>query len=127
MNQERSHFDLIRIASYLFMVTGILGAILFTIAVIVFVLGREPSPDLGYIQATGGTLYLASVSLFAALSGLEIAVSRWLRRGQKKGAITGMIIMVPSYILSIGMVLPIWLVLHPIKLLLLLTGWKRLR
>jgi hypothetical protein len=127
VNHEISHFDPIRIASYLFMVTGILGMILFSLAVIVFVLGREPSPDLGFIQATGGTLYLASVSLFAALSSLEIAVGRWLRRGQKKGAIIGMMIMVPSYVLSIGMVLPIWLVVHPIKLLLLLTGWKQLR
>ena len=134
MNRKISEFDPIRTAALLFNVTGILGVALFTPTAVLTALGIDTSKplgvtpeELGFIQGIGGTVYLVSVSLFAVLSIVEIMAGRWLREGHRKGGVVGVINMVPSFLLSLGMSLPIWLFLHPIKFLLLLVGWKQVK
>ncbi|HEX9596398.1 MAG TPA: hypothetical protein VF982_05925, partial [Anaerolineales bacterium] len=117
----------------LFYVTGVLGVLFFLPTTVATVLLGGPVSeqfgidDAGPIQATGGVVHLASIALFAALSALEIVAARWLGRSLKKGAILGIAAMAPGFILSIGMVLPIWLLLHPVKFVLVLAAWKKLQ
>ena len=135
VNTHPGRSNIIGSASILFYVTGTLGVLFFLpTTVVTAFLGTQVFAriglniaEMGNIQATGGAVFLVSVALFTAFSALEIVAARWLGRSLKKGAILGIAAMVPGFILSIGMVLPIWLLLHPIKFVLVLAAWNRLQ
>jgi hypothetical protein len=113
--------------SRLFYATGILGAILFLFtAAFTVVVGQRPSEyfgsDLGggFIQDMDDGWYVLFTFVFGLLSALEIAVGRGLARSSRGAWIAAWLVLVPGTLLSVGFVLPIWLVLNPIKAILLL-------
>lgn len=57
---------------------------------------------------------------------MEILAGNWLRKSRKKGGRLGIILLPVGITLSIAMVLPIWIVAHTVKVVLLALKWKTL-
>ena len=105
-------------------------AVLFiSTAAFTVVAGARPSEYFGdvgggFIQETNDRLYVILAALFGAISGLEIVAARWLRVEPTKGVTLAWVLLPPGFLLSIGFVLPIWLILDPIKAVLLITSGR---
>ena len=117
-----------RTVSVLFYITGILGAVLFlSTSVFTVVAGARPSEYFGdvgggFIQEMDDGPYVILAALFGVISAFEILAARWLRTKPRKGLRLGWVLLPPGFLLSIGFVLPIWLILDPVKAVLLVSS-----
>ncbi len=119
-----------RTVSALFYITGGLGAVLFiSTAAFTLLAGVRPSEYFGdvgggFIQDMNDGSYVLFAALFGIISAFEILAARWLRIKPTRGVTLGWVLLPPGFLLSIGFVLPIWLVLDPIKAVLLVAGGR---
>ena len=63
----------------------------------------------------------------AFTSWLEVLAGYWLRKSRKEGGWLAVFLLPITMFFWIGFVMPIWLVLGPFRVLLVLAGWKSLR
>lgn len=125
----------IRIASWLFLINGVawgLGGI--PEAIIIRSLGRLPA--VGPIeQGMGGPISnqfgWRGVVWFLIPMGLimwiEVLAGWWLRRGRKEGGWLALLLLPVSMFFWIGFLLPIWILLGPVRIAFVLRGWRTLR
>ena len=64
---------------------------------------------------------------FLTVSALDVVAGYWLGRSLKKGGRLGAIATPFIMAFGIGFVLPLWILVPPIILVLLVMGWKTLR
>jgi len=132
---EKRRAQAISFASILFYITGSFGVI-GVFLTLPYTLQNRAFPVYPIIGETWGggffdTLGLDSEILlilpFMIVSMLELVVGWWLWNSRRSGARLGLILLPVGIVLSVGLVLPIWMLLHPVKLGLLLLKWKSLR
>lgn len=129
----------IRIASWLYLGNGIAWG-LYSIPFAIYLdrLGSLPVIDLpivGPIHGMGGPfsrgLGVDGVVWFLAAMGLvmwmEVLAGRWLRQYREAGGWLAIFLLPVSMFFWIGFELPIWVVLGPTRIALVLLGWKALR
>lgn len=126
----------IRTTAVLFYFTGCLGLVMLPVTAYTIYTGLLPSvwaPTLGLRGANSGfveslpfEVVIAAGLVFAAVSALEILAGNWLWKSRKKGGRLGIILLPVGITLSIAMVLPIWIVAHTVKVVLLALKWKTL-
>ncbi|MBI4416127.1 MAG: hypothetical protein HY557_03995, partial [Euryarchaeota archaeon] len=124
----------ITVASILFLVTGISLPIFNSYTVlyvlenqrlpVIFGFGTDshllPSGSLGLDAIVGFRL------LFAFVSALEILVGYWLWRSLKKGGKLAVVLFPLSMFFYVGFGLPGPVIIGPLRLLLIASGWKAL-
>lgn len=124
----------IRIASWLFLINGIawgLGSI--PNAIYRYQLGRMPR--IGDLETMGGPVssqfgwegvvwFLIPMGL---LAWVEVLAGWWLRKGQKQGRWLAIVSLPVWMFFPVVFLLPIWIALGPIRVALVLKGWKTLR
>jgi hypothetical protein len=131
-NGERS----IRLASWLFLVNGVVaGLASIPFAIYIHRLGRLPrmGPIVG--EAMSGPISArfgseAVVWLLVPMSLLgwtEVLAGWWLRRQRQAGGWLAIVLLPVSMFFWIGFLMPIYLVLGPIRIALVLRGWRSLR
>jgi hypothetical protein len=96
--------------------------------------GELPMTPFGFRSLAGGPFENLSTGQFTALGwalvgtcALDVVAGAWLWQGRRRGAILGLITALPAFLLSIGFALPFLLVGVPIRVALLLAGWRGLR
>jgi hypothetical protein len=116
-------------ASRLFSITGGLGLVFFLpTAVFTALVGIRPDEYVG-VDLGGGFIqdnfdnpaFILFAAVFGVIGGLELVAARWLKRHQRRGTVLAWALLAPGTALSVGFMLPIWLVLNPIKAILLLA------
>ena len=131
-NGEKS----IRVASWLFLGNGVAGGLAaIPYAIYISRLGRLPymGPIVG--ESMSGPIsdrfgYQAVVWFLipmGLLSWIEVLAGWWLRRQRKEGGWLAIILLPVSMFFWIGFLLPIWILLGPIRIALVRKGWKTLR
>ncbi len=124
----------ISVASLIFFFTGVAG--LSAIALnLLSILNEGVIPAVFGMNVMGGSVlesigYLTWIMLgilLLTVSSLEIIVGTWLWESLRKGGILGLIIIPIDLFLSVIFVLPIWLILHLFKVILMAVGWRTLR
>lgn len=125
---------MLRAAAILFALTGILGALgMPPIALAMLrdrrlpVMGGVPVAGGGPFEDLGIDAMAALASGFAILSLLEIVAARLLWTRRAAGAWLGAALFPPTLACWIGFALPIWLVVGPVRLVLLTLGRRELR
>ena len=63
---------------------------------------------------------------FVGLSVLELVAAWWLWRGRRRGGRLALLLTVAGAPFWVGFLLPYWLVVGPLRLLLLWRGWRSL-
>ena len=124
----------IRVASWLFLGNGVawgLGTIPY--AMYINSLGRLPV--FGSIRANAGPVsdhfgWEGVVWLLipmGLLAWVEVLAGWWLRKPEKQGGWLAIVSFPVWMFFPVGFLLPIWIALGPIRVALVLTGWKALR
>ena len=118
-----------------FFITGLLGlGILW--AVVHFVLygtsplifgGIRSMPEGGPFEALGPTAMTVLGFLFVFLSGLGFVAGYWLWQSRARGGKLGLVLAAVGIVFAIGFLVPLWLILHPLQLVLIMTARKNLR
>ncbi len=125
IDEGRMHAGVTR----LFSITGALGLFLFLpTAVFTAIVGIRPDEYVG-IDLGGGFIqdnfddpaYILFAALFGLIGGFELVAARWMKRNQRRGTVLAWALLAPGTALSVGFMLPIWLVLNPTKAILLLA------
>ena len=135
MDTGHPHSRSIAVASALFLINGVawgLGTIPY--ALYIHRLGELPT-TVGGIESMSGPIsrrfgHDAVVWLLVPLafaSWLEVLAGYWLRKSRKEGGWLAIFLLPITMFFWIGFVMPIWLVLGPLIVLLVLAGWKSLR
>lgn len=131
-NSEKS----IRIASWLFLVNGVAGGVAsIPYAIYIHRLGRLPymGPIVGESMSGpisdrfGSEAVVWFLIPLGLLSWIEVLAGWLLRRQRKEGGRLAIFLLPVSMFFWIGFLLPIWLVLGPIRIALVLKGWKMLK
>jgi len=123
----------ITVASILFSLTGIPLPI-FVSYTVLYVLESRRLPIIfgirafggGFIEGLGPDALVAFGLLFAFVSALELPVGYWLWRSLKKGGKLAVALFPVSMFFWIGFLLPGPMLIGPLRLLLLASGWKAL-
>lgn len=124
----------IRVVSWLFIGNGIawgLGSI--PNAIYRYQLGRMPT--IGDLETMGGPIsdqfgwegvvwFLIPMGL---LAWVEVLAGWWLRQGRREGGWLAIVLLPVSMFFWIGFLLPIWILLGPVRIALVLAGWRRLQ
>jgi hypothetical protein len=58
---------------------------------------------------------------------IEVLAGWWLRRGRKEGGWLALLLLPVSMFFWIGFLLPIWILLGPVRIAFVLRGWRTLR
>lgn len=126
----------IRVASWLFLVNGVAGGLVaIPYAIYIHRLGRLPymgpivgesmsGPISDRFGSQGVVWFLVSLGL---LSWIEVLAGWWLRGQRREGGWLALALLPVSMFFWIGFLLPIWLVLGPVRIVLVLRGWKSLK
>jgi hypothetical protein len=61
------------------------------------------------------------------VSALEAVAGVWLAQGRRRGALLGLALTPPATVLGVGFALPFWLAPIPVRSVILLRTWRRLR
>ncbi len=123
----------LRLASWLFISNGVawgLGSIPYAI----YIHRLRRLPYIGPIESMSGPLsdrfgHQAVVWLLVPmglLAWLEVLAGWWLRHQRKEGGWLAFLLLPVSMFFWIGFLLPILIVLGPVRIALMLKGWKRL-
>lgn len=124
----------IRIASWLFLGNGVLwGLGTIPYAIYIYSIGRLPM--FGSIRANAGPVseqfgwegvvwFLIPMGL---LAWVEALTGWWLRKRQKQGGWLAIVSLPVWMFFPVVFLLPIWIALGPIRVALVLAGWKTLR
>jgi hypothetical protein len=123
----------IRCASFLYYFTGLAG-FFGQAGVLGYVLWRNEFPVVLGIQLNGdgpfeavGLRGMKALMAAAAVVGLgEVVAARWLSQSRLRGGVLALGLWPLGVFLWIGFALPMWLVTAPIKILLVLAGWRSL-
>lgn len=121
-------------ASWVFLIKGVawgLGS--FPNAFYRYQLGEMPV--IGGLETMGGPIsdqfgweavvwFLIPMGL---LAWVEVLAGWWLRKGRKEGGWLAILLLPVSMFFWIGFLLPIWILLGPIRIALVLKGWRTLR
>jgi hypothetical protein len=91
-----------------------------------FVLGFRASGG-GFIEGWGIDALIIAQALLLAVSLLEVLTGYALWKSRRWGAVLGLGLFPVSFVLAIGLLLPAKLVIDPLRVALLLAGWKTLR
>jgi len=132
MVEEESPRPAIRAASLLYLLTGLAGG-LSNLAVLAYWQRYERIPQMlgipldygGLLEAPGSIGRLAPV--FIASASLDLLAARWLWQGRRRGGSLGMILVPANIVVGIVLALPFWLLIAPIRGVLISIGWKSLR
>jgi hypothetical protein len=62
-----------------------------------------------------------------AVSALQAVAGLWLLQGRRRGALLGLAMTPPATVLGAGFALPLWLAPIPVRTVILLRTWRRLR
>jgi hypothetical protein len=81
----------------------------------------------GFIEGWGIDALIVAQALLLAVSLLEIVTGYVLWKSRRWGATLGLGLFPVSFVLAIGLLLPVRLVIDPLRVALLLAGWKALR
>lgn len=129
----------VRVASWLFLVNGIAwGLSSIPFALYLDRLGRlpiVPIPMIGTVRGMGGPISrqfgVEGVVWFLMAMGLlmwaEVLAGWWLHEGRRAGGWLAIFLLPVSMFFWIGFALPIWIVVGPTRVALVLLGWKALR
>ena len=124
----------IRIASWLFIGNGVAWGLAFIPeAIYIRSLGRLPV--IGPIEGMSGPIsdqfgWEAVVWLLipmGLLAWVEVLAGWWLRQGRKEGGWLAFFLLPVSMFFWIGFLLPIWILMVPVRVALVLGGWRTLR
>ncbi len=123
----------ITVTSVSFFITG-LGGLAILWAVVYFVLYGTSPVIFGGIRALGGpfealgpTAMTVLGFLFVLLCGLGFVAGYWLWQSRARGGKLGLVLAAVGIVFAIGFLVPLWLILHPLQLVLIMTGRKNLR
>lgn len=124
----------IRIVSWLFLGNGIVWG-LGSIPYAIYINRLGSLPVIGPIESMAGPIselfgyegVVWFLVVMGLLSWLEVLAGWWLRQGQKEGALLAFGLLPVSMFFWVGFLLPIWLVLGPVRIYLLARGWKTVR
>lgn len=124
----------IRVAAIIFILVGA-GFGLSAIPVIRYILRHNDLPVMmfgirafsGPFERLGWSTFTVLLGVFAVLSLLEVLAGVWLWRGLRQGAILGIILSGLNMIFWIGFALPIPLIGGPLRVLLVIVGWRSLQ
>lgn len=131
MSDDAPH-GAIRAASLLYLLTGLAGG-LSNLAVLAYWEHYHRIPlMLGIPLDYGGRLddrnsLVRLGPLFIASAALDLLAARWLWKGRRRGGILGLILVPESLVFGIALALPFWLLVAPIRGLLILWRCKTLR
>jgi hypothetical protein len=81
----------------------------------------------GFIEGWGIDALIVAQALLLAVSLLEIVTGYVLWKSRRWGAMLGLSLFPVSFVLAVGLLLPVRLVIDPLRVALLLAGWKALR
>jgi hypothetical protein len=123
----------IRCASFLYYFTGLAG-FFGQAGVLGYVLWRNKFPVVLGIQLNGdgpfeavGVRGMKGLTAAAAVVGVgEVIAARWLSQSRLRGGVLALGLWPLGVFLWIGFALPMWLITAPIKILLVLAGWRSL-
>jgi hypothetical protein len=123
----------LRWASLLYYFTGMAGFFGHA-GVLGYVLWRKKFPVVLGIQLNGGGPFeavgmrgMTGLTAPAAIVGVgEVIAARWLSQSRLRGGVLALGLWPLGVFLWIGFALPMWLVTAPIKILLVLAGWRSL-
>lgn len=123
----------IRVAAIIFILVGA-GFGLSAIPVIRYILRNNDLPVMmfgirafsGPFERFGWSTFTVLLGVFAVLSLLEVLAGIWLWSGSKQGAILGLVLSGVNLVFWIGFALPFPLILGPLRVLLVLFGWRSL-
>ena len=124
----------IRWASVMYLLTGLsqVIAVPFTVAHI----AREREHPLvfpgvrglaGPFDALGIDAVVMLGVLFIALGAIELLIAALLWRMRKLGAVLAFVLFLPGLFFWVGFALPGWLLVGPLRVVLVARGWKSLR
>ena|SRR6266508_518254 len=123
----------ITVASILFFLTGI-PLPLFASYTMLYVLENQRLPIIfgirafggGFIEGLGPDALVAFGFLFVFVSAMELAGGYWLWRSLKKGGKLAVVLFPVSMFLWVGFLLPGPMLIGPLRLFLIASGWKAL-
>lgn len=81
----------------------------------------------GFIEAMGMKVMVASILLNGLTSALDVLAGYWLWKSDRRGGILGLALTPVFMIFAIGWLVPLMLVIGPLRAGLILRGWKELR
>jgi len=123
----------ITVASVLFVVIG-LGFGLSAFPVARYLARHHELPIVFGIRAFAGPferfgpgVFGRLLTAYGVLSLLEVLAGVWLWRGLKQGALLGVVLSAVNAVFWVGFALPIPLIGGPLRILLLMLGWRSLR
>lgn len=123
-----------RIASWLFIGNGLAWGLAFIpYAIYIRSLGRLPV--IGSIEGMSGLIsdrfgwqgvvwFLIPMGL---LAWVEVLAGWWLHQGRREGGWLALLLLPVSMFFWIGFLLPIWILLGPVRVALVIRGWRTLR
>jgi len=125
----------ISVTSVSFFITGLLGLGILWAVVYFVVYGTSPvifggirsMPEGGPFEALGPTAMTVLGFLFVFLSGLGFVAGYWLWQSRARGGKLGLVLAAAGIVFAIGFLVPLWLILHPLQLVLIMTARKNLR
>ena len=80
-----------------------------------------------FSERLGANAAIATTVLWGVVNVLEMVTGYWLWKSRKQGGKLGLILFPAGAIFWIGYALPIMVVVGPLRILLLASGWKSLR
>jgi hypothetical protein len=120
------------VASVLYYLSGI-GGSLGNIAVFVYWLRRHEFPVVLGIQLNGGApfsepdRYPFFQTLFILILGVDVLAARGLQQSRRWGGILGLLLAPVGFAFGVGFQLPFWLLVAPLRAVLIGWGWRSLR
>ncbi len=80
-----------------------------------------------FSERLGVNAAIASTVPWGVVNALEMLAGYWLWKSRKSGGVLGLLLFPAGIIFWIGYALPIMVVIGPLRVLLLASGWKTLR
>jgi hypothetical protein len=79
-----------------------------------------------FSERFGRETAIAATVPWGVVNGLEMLAGYWLWRSRKRGGVLGLVLFPAGMLFWVGYALPIMVVIGPLRVLLLATGWKSL-